>query len=233
MNSTIDAMQRHDRTRRMMTPEEFAALRRARVCVVGLGGVGGGAVEALVRAGVGCLRLVDFDIAQAGNLNRQLMVTDADVGLPKTECARRRVEAIAPDAVVELRPVRLSADNVGELIAGCDVVLDCIDDVAGKIALAQAVNGVLPLIAAMGTGNKWHPERLAVTDLAKTTHCPLAKKMRVELGKLGIRHLPVVASDEQPVAATAGAIGSLAFVPPVAGMLMAGWAVRVVIGRQS
>lgn len=217
-----------------------ARLSRAHVMLFGLGGVGGGALEGLVRSGVGRLTLVDADAVHPSNLNRQLLATRESIGQSKCEAAAARARAIAPSVRLDLRQVFATPENISGMIgeARPDYILDAIDTVSAKLEIASVAARLgIPLITCLGTGNKLDPTRLHIGDIRETHTCPLARVMRRELRARGIAHLTVVWSDEPPaaVAALPGENGrhppaSSAFVPPVAGMMMASYAVRALMG---
>ena len=228
------------RTAWLLGEEGMARLERAHVAVFGVGGVGGAAVEALARAGVGQLTLFDDDTVSESNLNRQLIATRDTLGMPKTEAARLRAEAVSRIVRVHEVPVFYAPANADQYpLEGYDYILDAIDSVTSKIDLiCRAAAAGVPIISSMGTGNKLDPTRLEVADLADTSVCPLARVMRRELRRRGIEHLLVVYSREEPRAPMAPPPapgekvppGSISFVPPVAGMIMAGVVVRHLAG---
>ena len=220
--------------------EALLRLKSARVAVLGVGGVGGYAVEALARAGVGTIAVYDADTVAESNLNRQIIATTGTVGMKKTEAAKERILSIDPTCRVECRDVFLLPENVTEEeLSGYDYVIDAIDTVSAKIAVARlCYEKGIPLISSMGTGNKLDPTALTVTDIYKTSVCPLARVMRTELRKRGVGALKVVYSTEEPrtpITPKQGENGksipaSLAFVPPVAGLIAASEAVKHIIG---
>ena len=223
------------RTVRLIGQDGFDRLRRAHVCLFGVGGVGGAAAEALVRAGIGKITLVDPDTVAASNLNRQLVATQETVGMPKTAAAERRLHAIDPNCTVIERRTFYLPENAAEFdFAEYDYVLDAIDTVSAKLSIvAECKKAGTPVICAMGTGNKLTPEGMTVTYIEKTHTCPLAAVMRRELKKRGIKKVKVVYSPVPPVKPapdpTAGKKqppASISFVPPVCGYLMAGEVVR-------
>jgi len=226
----------YQRTMRLVGEEAMCKLLGAQVAVCGLGGVGSAAAEALARAGVGSLRLIDFDDIDATNLNRQLHTNLANVGEVKANAMAERIAGIIPQCKVEVIAERISAENVAELISGCDYVVDAIDDVPAKLALACACREQgIPIVMSMGTGNKLHPEMLTLADISKTSVCPLAKKIRVELRKRGIeKGIAVVYSEETPTRAdkTVNTPASVSFVPPVAGYILAGKVIRDLAGLE-
>ena len=214
-------------------------LSRARVAVFGLGGVGGYTVEALARGGVGSLDLIDSDSVSLSNLNRQILATHSTLGIPKVEAAKARVLDINPNCRVTVYPVFYTPETAGQFdFTQYNYIVDAIDTVTGKLALVQQawVSGT-PIISCMGTGNKLDPTAFEVADISKTSVCPLARVMRKELGKRGIRHLKVVYSREEAMtprgweeeAAALGKRqipGSLSFVPGVAGLILAGEVIK-------
>ena len=214
-------------------------LQNARVAVFGLGGVGGYTVEALARSGIGTLDLFDHDTVSLSNLNRQILATHDTVGELKVDAAKARILSINPDAVVNAYSVFYTPDTADQFdFSVYDYIVDAIDTVTGKLCIIQnAVAANVPVISCMGTGNKLDPTALQVTDISKTTICPLARIMRKELRKRGINHLKVVYSTEEaltPVGAEEEAAalgkrtipGSTAFVPGTAGLILASQVIR-------
>ena len=227
------------RTELLLGSDAMERLYKARIAVFGIGGVGGYAVEALARSGIGALDLFDHDTVSLTNLNRQIIATHATVGMPKVEAARQRILAINPFAIVNAHQVFYTPDTADQFdFSRYDYVIDAIDTVTGKLCIIQnAVAAGVPVISCMGTGNKLDASALQVTDISKTTFCPLARIMRKELRKRGIEHLKVVYSTEEaltPVGAEEEAAalgkrtipGSTAFVPGAAGLILAGQVIR-------
>lgn len=227
------------RTQMLLGPEGLRRLQKARVAVFGLGGVGGYAVEALARSGIGALDLVDHDTVSQSNLNRQILALHSTIGMHKTEAAKARVLDINPDCAVRVFPVFYTPETAEQFdFIQYDYIVDAIDTVTGKLALAErAAAAGTPIISCMGTGNKLEASLLEVTDLSKTSMCPLARVMRKELGKRGIRHMKVVYSREEALTPAgweeeAAALGkrqipgSLPFVPGAAGLILAGEVVK-------
>ena len=233
------------RTQLLLGAEAMERLWNSRVAVFGIGGVGGYVVEALARSGIGALDLIDNDRVCLSNLNRQLIVTHETIGRFKVDVAEERIHAISPDCRVEKHKVFYLPETQGRFdFTAYDYVVDAIDTVKGKLALAeQAQASHTPIISSMGAGNKLDPTAFRVADIYKTSVCPLARVMRSECKKRGIRHLKVVYSTETPtrpladpaelcpeeVRTSAGrkdTPGSTAFVPSVAGLIIAGEVVR-------
>lgn len=230
------------RTEMLLGGEAMDKLKNARVAVFGIGGVGGHVVEALARSGVCAFLLVDKDSVSRSNLNRQIIATEKTIGMPKVLAAKERVLDINPKAEVLTRCEFYNADTAGEFsFEGFDYVVDAIDTVTGKLLLIEAaIRTNTPIISAMGAGNKLDPTAFVVTDISKTRGCPLARVMRKELGKRGIKHLKVVYSEEKPMqpqdfgeAPDEGRRqipGSVSFVPSVAGLIIAGEVIKDITG---
>ena len=229
------------RTALLIGNDGVEQLQQARVALFGVGGVGGFAAEALVRAGIGHLDLFDNDVICASNLNRQLVALHSTLGQYKVDAMKNRLLDVNPD--VQIGAHRLfylpeTADQVD--LSVYDYVVDCIDTVKAKLELAVRCDALsIPLIASMGTGNKLNPAAFEVADISQTSVCPLARVMRQELRRRGIRHLKVVysreiprinasgeQSQESPSFARRSTPGSMSFCPPVAGMILAGEVVR-------
>lgn len=232
------------RTELVLGSEGVNTLRNKRVAVFGIGGVGGYVCEALARSGVGCIDLIDSDTVAVTNLNRQIIATQDTVGRDKVEVMAERIASIDPSITVHCHKCFFlpeTAENFS--FSSYDYVVDAVDTVTAKIALVMACNeAMVPIISCMGTGNKLDPTAFRVADIYKTNVCPLAKVMRRELKKRGIRKLKVVYSEEQPILLkqttlqeTKGntgrpAPGSVSFVPSVAGLILAGEVIKDLIG---
>ena len=229
------------RTELLLGREGMERLARAHVAVFGLGGVGGYTAEALVRSGVGALDLIDSDRVSLTNLNRQILATHRTLGQYKADAARERALEINPDAVVNARKIFYGPGAAGEFDFSCyDYVVDAIDTVTGKLALIQqALEAGTSVISCMGAGNKLDPAAFRVADIYETSVCPLARVMRKELKRRGVKQLKVVYSQEPPRGpegalyqeSLAGEVrrqvpGSAAFVPAAAGLILAGEVVR-------
>ncbi len=229
------------RTRILFGSKAMGKLARSRVAVFGIGGVGGYAVEALARSGVGALDLIDSDKVALTNLNRQIIALHNTIGQYKVDVAAERIQAINPDCIVRTYKTFYLPENSAEFdFSQYDYVVDAIDTVAGKIGLIEAANVAgVPIISAMGAGNKLDPTAFEVTDIYKTSVCPLAHVMRKELKKRGIKKLKVVYSKEKPLSPltdeetdkTAKRVtpGSTSFVPPVVGLIIAGEVIKDLI----
>ena len=227
------------RTAMLLGEDAVERLNKARVAVFGIGGVGGYTVEALARAGIGQIDLIDSDTVSLSNINRQLLATHSTVGMLKVEAAKQRILDINPGAVVRTWPVFYTPDTADQFdFTKYDYIVDAIDTVTGKLALVERSYAAgTPIICCMGTGNKLDASAFQVADISKTTMCPLARVMRKELGKRGIRHLKVVYSQEEALTPTgweeeAAALGkrqipgSVAFVPGAAGLILAGEVIK-------
>ncbi len=225
--------ERFVRTAMLMGQDAIEKLQAAHVAVFGIGGVGSFCAEALARAGVGALTLVDDDVVSQSNLNRQLVALRSTVGQPKTEVMAARIADIDPACKVTVLTARYEPQNREAFFAPYDFIADAIDSVACKTDLiATALERDIPIISAMGTGNKLDPTRFVITDLSKTAGCPLARVMRRELKQRGILHHTVLYSTEPAIKPgfqpTEGVTvpGSVAWVPSCAGLMMAGYIIQ-------
>lgn len=229
-------MKMYTRTERMLGTDAVEKIKKASVIIFGLGGVGGYCTEALVRAGVGRLMLVDGDTVDITNLNRQILATRKSVGMDKASAALERAKDINPYA--DISAVRLFYDEAtcGEIdLSHYEYAVDCIDSVKSKLLLARkCAEAGTKLISSMGTGNKLDPLGFEIADITKTSVCPLARVMRRELRVMGIEHLPVLFSKEKPVCVNQDSHipGSVSFVPGAAGLALAGWVIRDITGMQ-
>ncbi len=197
-------------------------LKHAHIAVFGLGGVGGYVVEALVRCGVGEVTLVDYDVINLSNLNRQIIATTKTIGQKKIDVMKRRVLEINPDILVHAYDLKISSKTISQLdFTAFDYVVDAIDDFQGKMAIIREAKAFdVPLICCCGTGNKLDPSQFEITDISKTSVCPLAKKLRLECKKEGLEKIDVLYSKESPIPHP-DFIASVSFVPSVAGLLIA------------
>ena len=236
------------RTELMFGREAMEKLAASRVAVFGIGGVGGYTVEALVRSGVGAVDLIDDDKVCLTNINRQIYATRKTVGRYKVDVAAERIAEINPDAVVRTYKTFYTPETADQFdFSQYDYIVDAIDTVTGKIALVMNANAAgTPIISSMGAGNKLDPTAFKVTDIYKTSVCPLARVMRYELKRRGIKRLKVVYSKEEPIP-PAGDVatecyaeiqhtqrrqvpGSNAFVPSVVGLIIAGEVIKDLAG---
>lgn len=219
-----------DRTIALVGEEQIQQLKQKKVAVFGLGGVGSFVVESLVRAGVGNLILVDKDVVDITNLNRQLYALHSTIGKAKAEVAKQRCLDINPDVIVEsYQEFYLNKGQIN--LEGCDYVVDAIDNVTAKLLLIEECKErEIPIIVCLGTGNKIDNTSFHITDISKTTICPLAKVMRKELKERGIKNVKVVYSTAEPVLKRQ-VPASISFVPPVAGLYLAGEVIKDLIKR--
>lgn len=244
-------LEQFSRTELIIGKEAIKKLNNSKVAVFGIGGVGSFVVEGLVRAGVENFILVDNDTVDLSNLNRQLIATRKTVGKPKVEVAKERILEINPNANVEIHQEFFMPDSEELLDNSVDYIVDSIDTVTAKIELVVRANRLnIPIISSMGTGNKLDPTKFEVTDIYKTSICPLAKVMRKELRARNIPKLKVIYSKEEPIKPNAGTDenhsicptetnskstarnqvpGSISFVPSVAGLILAGEVIKDLI----
>ena len=233
--------ERFIRNEMLLGPRAMEKLKSSHVCVVGLGGVGSCAAEALARSGVGELTLVDRDAYSLSNINRQLGALSSTAGRSKAAVMAERVRDINPDCAVHPLAIHYDRETPDSFFDGLDYIADAIDLVSCKIDLiCRARDRGIPILSALGTGNKLDPSRLEVTDLSLTRGCPLARVMRRELGRRDIRHLKVVYSSEEavpcapleaPPPGRRSVPGSVPWVPPIAGIMMAGAIVMDLAGE--
>lgn len=228
------------RTEMLIGKESLATLRNSRVAVFGAGGVGGYTIEALARAGVGAIDIIDNDTVSISNLNRQIIALHSTVGMLKTEAAEKRIKDINPECKVTVFNTFVLPENIDELdFSVYDYVVDAIDTVSGKIAIIEkAKRESIPVISSMGTGNKLDPTKFQIADISKTSVCPLARVMRYEMKKRGIKKLKVLFSTEEPIKPDSekderGKVppGSISFVPSVAGLIIGGEVIKDIIRK--
>jgi tRNA A37 threonylcarbamoyladenosine dehydratase len=225
------------RTEMLIGRSAVDALSTKKVAVFGLGGVGSYAAEAIARSGVGSVELIDADTVSVSNINRQLCALESTVGKAKVDVVASRIADIDPNIKIVTRCEFFMPENSANFdFASYDFVIDAIDTVAAKVEIVKRCSELsIPMISCMGTGNKLDPTKLKVTDLSKTSGCPLARVMRRELKAIGITHLPVVYSEEAPIQPQCEApdgkraVGSVAFVPSVAGLIAASEAIKALI----
>ncbi|NLD20453.1 MAG: tRNA threonylcarbamoyladenosine dehydratase [Clostridiales bacterium] len=219
---------RFDRTRLIIGKDAIERLSSASVIVFGIGGVGSYVAEGLARAGLGHLTLVDKDVVDVTNINRQLPALQSTIGESKARVMAERIRDINPDCSIEAMECFFLPENADYFdFKKYDYVVDAIDTVAGKIALIEkAKNDGVPIISSMGTGNKLNPTAFKISLIEKTRVCPLARVMRRELKDRGIEGIKVLYSEEEPVKGTGRTPGSISFVPSVAGLIIAGEVVK-------
>ena len=220
-----------ERSIKLFGENNVKKLNNSHVAVFGLGGVGSYAVEALARGGVGTITVVDSDVYDETNLNRQLYATTDTVGRKKTTVAAERIKSICPSTkVVEIDGFITENDNLGIDFSVFSYVLDAIDTISGKLAIiSECKKANVPVISCMGTGNKLDPTLFRVVDISKTKVCPLCKVMRKQLKDRGIEGVKVVYSEEEPLKTNDRTPASNSFVPPVAGLISAGEIIKDII----
>lgn len=240
-------MEQFVRTQMLLGTETMEKLKNAHIAVFGVGGVGGYVVEALARSGIGKFDLIDHDVVALSNINRQIIATHSSVGKYKVDVMKERILDINPNAQVTVHKCFYLPENAGDFdFSQYTYIVDAIDTVTAKLELiVRAKEAKVPIISSMGTGNKLDPTKLEVTDIYKTEMCPLARVMRTELRKRGVKELKVVYSKEKPVkkqnleaseitSSNQGRIkdvpGSVAFVPSVAGLILAGQVIMDIKG---
>ncbi len=216
------------RTERVIGKDRLSRLSKSKVAVFGLGGVGGYVVEALARTGIGSLDIIDHDKVSPSNINRQLIATRENIGKSKTELWKKRISIINPDILVSSYPMFYLPGNFSDFdFASWDYIVDAIDTVAAKVDLIlQAKKHEIPIISAMGCGNRMDPGTLVITDIYKTSTDPLARVIRKRLRNEGVKNLKVVYSTETPVKSQQRTPGSTIFVPASAGLLIASQVIR-------
>ncbi len=229
--------ERYERETMLIGEQAVERLHRSSVAVFGVGGVGSYVVEALARAGIGRLLLVDSDTVSVTNINRQLVALTSTVGRPKVEVAAERVRDIDPSCQVETKVMFYTPDNADELdLSSFSYIVDAVDSVTAKLELITRAEKIgVPIISCMGAGNKLDPTRFEVTDIFKTSVCPLARVMRYELRKRGVKHCKVVYSTEEPILSPDGkrVPASISFVPSAAGLVAASAVVKDLIKEKN
>lgn len=232
-------MEIFERSRILLGDDALLKLKNAKVIVFGVGGVGSYVCEALARGGIGAITLVDNDTVSISNINRQLVALASTVGRNKTDVMKERILEINPECNVTSIPCFYTKEKE-VAIAGYDYIVDAIDTVTSKLTLIEEANRLLvPIISCMGTGNKLDPTRFEIADISKTSVCPLARVMRRELKLRGIHQLKVLYSKEEPICPENSVCengkrsvpGSVSFVPPVAGMIIAGEVIKDIISK--
>lgn len=224
----------HERTALLIGEEGVKKLNNSHVAVFGIGGVGGSCTEALARAGVGTLTLIDRDTVSESNLNRQIIALRSTIGRYKVDCMKERIADINQDIRVNTRNMFYLPQNADEIdFNEFDYIVDAVDTVTAKLEIiCRARSCQIPVISAMGAGGKLHPEAFRIADIYDTKVCPLAHIMRKELKKRGIEALKCVYSEEKPITADRPP-GSISFVPTAAGLILAGEVIRdLVLGSE-
>lgn len=215
-----------ERTQRVIGTEGVDTLKGSRVLIFGVGGVGSYVAEGLARAGIGHLTIVDKDVVDVTNINRQIPALHSTIGRPKVEVMAERIRDINPDCIIHERRIFFMPGDDSIDFAEYDYVVDAVDNVTAKIEIIlRAKAADVPVISSMGTGNKLNPGMFRITTLDKTKVCPLAKVMRKEMRKRGIRDVKVIYSEEEPRSVG----GSISFVPSVAGLMIAGEVVNDIL----
>ncbi|MBR2418859.1 MAG: tRNA threonylcarbamoyladenosine dehydratase [Clostridia bacterium] len=229
------------RTEMLIGEKAIATLKNSRVAVFGAGGVGGYVIEALARSGVGAIDIIDNDTVSESNINRQIIALRSTIGSLKTEIARKRVLDINPDCKVTLFETFVLPENIDSFDFSCyDYIVDAIDTVSGKLAIIEkAYKEGIPVISSMGTGNKLDPTKFIITDISKTSVCPLARVMRYELKKRGVKKVKVLFSTEEPIkpdksenSGKRTPPGNISFVPSTAGLIIGGEVIKDLIKQK-
>lgn len=222
------------RTENLIGANALEKLKKCHIAVFGVGGVGGFVVEALARAGVGTIDLIDSDCVDITNLNRQIIALHSTIGKQKVAVMRDRVLDINPNAMVNIFPLLFLPENSSQFnFSKYDYVIDAVDNVTAKIELVvKCQEAGTPIIASMGTGNKLDPTKFEISDIYKTSVCPLAKVMRYELKKRGVKKLKVLFSKENPLKTKDRTPASISFVPSAAGLIIAGEVIKDIIKKE-
>lgn len=220
--------ERFSRSSRILGEQKMEKLNKSSVIVFGIGGVGGAVLEALVRGGVGTVAVVDKDTVDITNINRQIIATNNNIGEKKVDVAEKRALSINPHINFKKYDLFYLPETAEEIdLAEYDFIVDAIDNMTAKLELIERANKLnIPVISSMGTGNKLHPELFEITDINKTSVCPLARVMRRELRNREVKKLTVVYSKEEPIKTENSVPGSVSFTPPVAGYLMASYVIN-------
>lgn len=223
----------YTRTELLIGTEGIEKLKKAKVVIFGIGGVGSFVVEGLARAGIGSFILIDNDEVSESNLNRQLIATTKTIGRAKVEIAKERILEINPNAKVEIHQEFFMPESKDIFDTSANYIVDAIDTVTAKIEIIVRANKLnIPVISSMGTGNKMDPTRFEIADIYKTSVCPLAKVMRKELRARNIKKLKVLYSKEEPIKQKERTVpGSISFVPSVAGLIIAGEVIKDIIRK--
>lgn len=226
-------MKQFERTSLLIGEENIKKLNNSHVIVFGIGGVGSYTVEALTRAGVGNLTIVDFDTVDETNINRQIIALHSTIGKKKVNVAKERILDINPNINLEIHDTFVSPETIDKFnFSKYDYVVDAIDNVTGKLLIIQkAIEFNKPIISCLGTANKLDPTKLILTDISKTNTCPLAKIVRTKLRQIGINHLDVLFSSEEPIKTSNNVLGSMPYVPSVGGLLVSSHVIKNLIKK--
>lgn len=222
-----------DRLLKIITEEDFKKISNLKVLLVGIGGVGGYTLETLVRMGVGHITIADYDVVEESNLNRQIIALKSNIGEFKVDVAKKRCLDINPNLDIQTIKEKLTKDNLFKLnINSYDYIIDACDTITVKVALIkEAISNNVKIISCMGTGNRFNPTKLEITDISKTYNDPLAKIVRKLLKEEGIKHAKVVFSSENPIKNHEKTPGSTSLVPSVAGILLASYVINDVLNK--
>lgn len=215
-------MEQFSRTSLLIGEENLKKLNSAKIIVFGVGGVGSFVVESLVRSGIGNISIVDFDVVDVTNINRQILALHSTIGKKKVDVMKERIQDINPNAIINTYDTFISNETIDMFdLSDYDYAIDCIDNVTGKLLIIEkCINSNTKIISSLGTANKLDPSKLTITDISKTNTCPLAKVVRLELRKRGINHLNVLFSSELPIKNDTNVLGSISFVPSTGGLLI-------------
>lgn len=227
-------MEQFARTSLLIGEDNLNKLINSKVIVFGVGGVGSYVVESLVRSGIGNISIVDFDVVDITNINRQIIALHSTIGKKKVEVMKERILDINPNINVTIYDTFVSYETIDNFnMADYDYVIDCIDNVTGKLLIIEkCIKNNIKVISSLGTANKLDPSKLILTDISKTNTCPLAKVMRLELRKRGINHLNVLFSNELPIKNDSNILGSISFVPSAGGLLISSKVIKDLINEK-
>lgn len=227
-------MEQFARTSLLIGEDNLNKLINSKVIVFGVGGVGSYVVESLVRSGIGNISIVDFDVVDITNINRQIIALHSTIGKKKVEVMKERILDINPNINVTIYDTFVSCETIDNFnMADYDYVIDCIDNVTGKLHIIEnCIKNNIKVISSLGTANKLDPSKLILTDISKTNTCPLAKVMRLELRKRGINHLNVLFSNELPIKNDSNILGSISFVPSTGGLLISSKVIKDLINEK-
>ena len=224
-------MEQYSRIAKIIGDDNLKKLKSAKVLIVGLGGVGGNALEIIARSGISNIVIADFDVFEESNLNRQILCLKNSITKKKVEVAKERILAINPNCNLTIIDDKINEEVLNKYKINVNYIIDACDDVKAKVSLIKyAINNNMKIISCCGTGNRLNPESLKVSNIWETDHDPLARKLRYELRKNAINYkLPVVISKEKPSIKTKGFVGSMAMVPNAAGILLASYVINDIL----